>query len=414
VLYTIARAQLRMGRDADTRATLLRLVELYPISGAAASAFFLLGDVEHDAGHTLAAAAYFGRATGVRGAGSVAGDAFMRLGGIQLAGRDWVGAVRTYETYRGRYPGSAHREQATYWVARAYARLGAADRARERLEELLRGGSLSYYALRAAELLRQPALPTGRAAAPAPSPGARQRVAAGALRVELLHELGLDDAADAEGRALQARLGTDDAALYDLAEALDALGLTSAGVRIGWALRRRAPDWNPRLLRIVYPFPYRDAIVAESRARGLDPYLVAGLIRQESSFDARARSRVGAVGLMQVMPGTGRTLARGAGTGTFDVGMLERPELNVKLGTTFVADLLRRTNGRVAQMLAAYNAGPARLDRWRRYPEAGDPELFAERIPYDETREYVKIVQANARIYAALYPGVAGEAVSGD
>ena len=221
-----------------------------------------------------------------------------------------------------------------------------------------------------------------------------------------MQELGLDDAAAAETRSAEARFADSEPALYDFTEELNARGLTSAGMRIGWGLRRRASGWNLRLLRIVYPFPYRPIVVAEAKARGLDPYLVAGLIHQESNFTAGAHSPAGAVGLMQVMPGTGRTLARALGVDRFDTGFLERPELNLYLGTAFVAELLRQTRGNVPEMLAAYNAGTARLHRWRRFPEARDADLFAERIPFDETRDYVRIVQANARIYAALYPGL--------
>lgn len=411
-LFTIGRAQYRAGRAADARATMARLVELYGGQPAAASAFFLLGDLEQDAGHTAAAAGYFRRAAAAPGRGGAAGDAYMRLGEMAFTAADYAGAARTYDAYLARFPAGEHTERAVYWAARAYTRLGQQAVAREHLERIRRSGSLSYYGVRAAELLREPIVTGTVGAAMLPRTN-RQELTRGTARIDLLHELELDDAADFEARTLQARLANDDAALYDLAEALDARGLTAAGVRIGWDLRRRAGAWNPRLLRIVYPFPYRDAIVAEARGRGLDPYLVAGLIRQESGFNPEARSGPGAIGLMQIMPGTGRTLARGANIAAFEPALLERPDVNVRLGTAFVAELLRQADGNVAEMLAAYNAGPARLARWRRYPEAKDPELFAERIPYEETSDYVRIVQANARIYAALYPGLAGGADAG-
>jgi soluble lytic murein transglycosylase len=84
--------------------------------------------------------------------------------------------------------------------------------------------------------------------------------------------------------------------------------------------------------------------------------------------------------------------------------MLENPEVNATLGTVFVAELMRQNRKRVALVLAAYNAGPARLARWQQFPEFSDDETFTERIPFDETRDYVRIVQQNARMYSALYP----------
>ncbi|HEV2132256.1 MAG TPA: lytic transglycosylase domain-containing protein, partial [Longimicrobiaceae bacterium] len=116
-------------------------------------------------------------------------------------------------------------------------------------------------------------------------------------------------------------------------------------------------------------------------------------------------SPAGAVGLMQVMPATGRGLARAAGIANFDPQMLRQPETNVRLGTRFLADLQRRYGGRATDVFAAYNAGPGRLVRWRTLPEYADEELFAERIPFQETRDYVKIVRFNAQMYRMLYGG---------
>jgi soluble lytic murein transglycosylase len=128
-------------------------------------------------------------------------------------------------------------------------------------------------------------------------------------------------------------------------------------------------------------------------------------------FNPRARSPVGAIGLMQVMPATGRTLARRLGVTRFTDDLLTQPELNVHFGMAYLADQLN-SYGRLDAVLAAYNAGPTRLNRWREFPEYADRLLFAERIPYDETRDYVRIVQNNRRIYAALYGELAVEKIS--
>jgi soluble lytic murein transglycosylase len=120
-------------------------------------------------------------------------------------------------------------------------------------------------------------------------------------------------------------------------------------------------------------------------------------------FNATALSPVGAIGLMQVMPETGRAIAAANGIVEFSPAMLYNPEVNVRLGMAYLADQLRTYGSRVDAVLAAYNAGPHRVERWRTLPEWSDQALFAERIPFAETRGYVKIVQTNARIYQALY-----------
>ena len=109
------------------------------------------------------------------------------------------------------------------------------------------------------------------------------------------------------------------------------------------------------------------------------------------------------MGLMQVMPATGKILAKSLKIRKFTPAMLETAEVNIHIGMAYLKDQLSTWNNKPARFLAAYNAGPTRVDRWSAFPEWTDDELFTERIPYEETRDYVKIVQHNARMYEALY-----------
>jgi soluble lytic murein transglycosylase len=160
-------------------------------------------------------------------------------------------------------------------------------------------------------------------------------------------------------------------------------------------------------MRVMYPFPYRDLITREANKYRIDPFFAAGLIRQESAFNPNAVSSAGAIGLMQVMPSTGRAVARRMGIRRFRTASLRQPEMNLRIGTRFLADMTKTWGGRVDKVLAAYNAGPTRMERWSAFPEAAQPDWFLERIPFDETRDYVRVVQLNARIYRTLY-GSAG------
>jgi soluble lytic murein transglycosylase len=141
-------------------------------------------------------------------------------------------------------------------------------------------------------------------------------------------------------------------------------------------------------------------IRAEAQRRGVDPAFAAALIRQESNFTPTATSPVGARGLMQVMPTVGRALA--GGSRAWDPAHLWVPEVNVPLGMRHLATSLGRYP-HPAYALAAYNAGEGRLRRWRQRAGAEDPELFVERIPYEETRDYVRIILRNQAMYEALY-----------
>ncbi|HEX6630578.1 MAG TPA: lytic transglycosylase domain-containing protein, partial [Gemmatimonadaceae bacterium] len=160
-----------------------------------------------------------------------------------------------------------------------------------------------------------------------------------------------------------------------------------------------------RTYRTIYPVVHRDVLAAEAAEHELDPALVAALIRQESNFQANARSAANARGLMQLLPSVGRGIARAMDFPVWEDALLYEPDVNVRLGTAHLASLMKEYDGVLPNVLAAYNAGGSRVTRWQRKTGADDdPELFAERIPYDETRDYVRIVERNRAIYRALYP----------
>lgn len=155
-----------------------------------------------------------------------------------------------------------------------------------------------------------------------------------------------------------------------------------------------------------YPTPFKDKVVPAAKERSIDPWWVLGLIRQESRFIADARSPVGASGLMQIMPATGKMLAKQAGIKNTGNLRLSDVDLNVKLGTAYMKQLHDRFEGSTLLASAAYNAGPSRALNWRAaLPRRVEGAVFAESIPFPETRDYVKRVLANAALYHALHNG---------
>lgn len=404
-LYLAARAQYRDGRQSLARTTLDRVADRYPGTDAAARATYLNADLDHDDGNLERAREGYRRTIAMTSDVEEVGVAHMRLGGLALVESDYAGALQAFDSYRTKYPRGRRFQQATYWSAHALRRLGNDNAARQRLEEARARDPFSYYGGRAAELLGS-SFNDGRLS-PSPEPGTAQadRIERALDRIDLLEEVDWADAAGYELDRVASHFSRTDDAMYGLAEALNERGFTRSGIALGWDIYRRDGAWNARLMRIIYPFPYQNLIVAEATERGVDPFLAAALIRQESLFNAAAVSPAGAIGLMQVMPGTGQVLARTLGVPEFSPDLLKQADVNVHFGMAYLADQLRNYEGRLPVVLAAYNAGPHRIDRWRAFPEFKDDELFAERIPFKETRDYVKIVQNNARIYAALYGG---------
>jgi soluble lytic murein transglycosylase len=394
----LGRTQFRDGRQTVALATFRRVIAEHPGTDAAARAHFLLADLAHDDGNRAEARTHYEAA--VRAGGEDAALSIMRLMTLHWSAGDRARALEVLRAAGEPDVATYEGQQRAFWLARA----GSPDGPRL-LESLWQTAPFTYYGIRAAEALGRTGELGGRirpwqGAVP---PMAVRRASDIADRAAVLTGANLFVRANYEvGRALEAE---EAPVLYALGEALHDRLLPGPGVRVGRALQRQEGSWNEALLRLVYPFPYRATIEREARRNNVDPFLVAGLIRQESGFNASARSPAGALGLMQIMPATGTSLARELGVSGFRTGRLTEPELNLRMGTRYLAAMLGRYGGRTGDALVAYNAGPTRMARWRSFPEHGDPELFAERIPFTETRDYVRIVQANAAIYRALYSG---------
>jgi soluble lytic murein transglycosylase len=157
------------------------------------------------------------------------------------------------------------------------------------------------------------------------------------------------------------------------------------------------------LLKVLYPVNYWDLIRQYSAARGLDPYLIAALIAQESTFTADVKSSANAYGLMQLLPSTGRQYAKLLRLPTrFSLSMLTTAESNIKMGTAYFADLVKQFGG-AHYALATYNAGPNRVSRWIAERPGIERDEFIDDIPFPETQNYVKRILGTAEDYRRLY-----------
>jgi soluble lytic murein transglycosylase len=289
-----------------------------------------------------------------------------------------------------------------YWKAqalRASAREGVAgDASRDEARRLLTAlaGPLDFYALLAAEAIAQtPAWP----AEPTPlSPAERQAAAdhAGLQRAMLL--LALDLRSEGWREWNYSLRGMTDREL--MAAARLACDRSHWQLCINTAERTRVEID----VALRYPLPYADEIRAAAASTDLDLALVLGLIRQETRFMARLRSHAGATGLMQVMPATAQIVAKKLGMPCCTLAQLGDPQLNLRLGTQYLRWALDDVQHSEPLALAAYNAGPGRPRRWREAATM-DAAAWAEGIPFNETRDYVKKVLGNAAVYQALLSG---------
>jgi soluble lytic murein transglycosylase len=313
--------------------------------------------------------------------------------------------------------------QALYWMGRA-AELSQQPHAHDLYAQLCQRYVYTYYCQQARErisltssepLVAEPISTTAPVNEGAPTNGeatrsvpAREEIGQQPAyrRAIELKTLGLDSDAARELTGLTDRYSRDPDALMALATMLNEVGAYHHALRLARArfrdkLERTGGVVDPSLWKVAYPTGLIPTI-KDRGVNGVDPRLVAAIIREESQYDGQAVSRVGAIGLMQVMPGTANSVAQRLGLPTVGRDDLFDQETNIQIGVHYVEQLLEQFSGNLALTVASYNAGPIVVGTWvALYPGRSQDE-FIEMIPYQETRQYVKRVLRSYREYIRL------------
>ncbi len=319
---------------------------------------------------------------------------------------DWNGArdgfAFLYETYRGENT----RRQGRYWYARSIEHAGESAEAQTIYATLASAPYADIYAIFAA----------GRGAAagtPASNPLNEKapdwpEIAEKSMPPELRLAYELTALSDARDARLEIQRNANlSNQLYASALLADLYNSEGSMLLMMRSIRRAYPQLGsvdqdsvpPYFLRMYHPTLYADTIRKAAADNNVDPYVIMGLIHQESYYNPRARSAPGAVGLMQLMPATGKELAQRLHI----LSNLENPETNIKLGTLYFGQLVTLFNGKTLLAIAAYNAGRGNVAKWlRAAPHRPDDEMV-ESIPFSETRTYVKRVTMLGSSYRRLY-----------
>lgn len=350
-------------QEPAARETWLTLVRRYPLSLTAPRAAFLAALIKWEDGHGLEAA------------------------------EEWE---RTHQVYGG-VDGLA----AGYWAGRAFDEVGQRRRAEGLWQSVIARDSMSYYAIASSHRLGIPPW------TPAPVPDRfRSYPDLDSLSVRLarLRSMGMNTEVGWEREWLLTDRRRQPERMLAAADLLRREGYPAAAISLARRALAAGASPDARTYRLIFPLLHEEDIQAEAAAAGLDRSLIAALIRQESTWEPAAKSRAGALGLMQIMPATGREIARRLKFTQWSAEALLDPATNIRFGTYHLTGVLRRFEGNVARALAAYNAGSSRVTTWNgRGGAARDPELFVERITFTETRDYVRIIQRNRTLYEALY-----------
>jgi soluble lytic murein transglycosylase len=396
--YQRARAMLALGQREQARSALRAITTAFPDDTSAASALLLLADLATDDNRDAAARSTLLTLATRYPRTRHAPAALFRAGIIAYVARDYRVAAAELDSVFTRYPGAADALASGYWSGRAWAALGDSSAAKTRWRRLLEREPASYYSVKSAQRLGIPLLADSAKTDRYPDV---PEVAAAMRRIALLRDFGMELELGFEQDALYEAASGSKERLVATAHALAGTDQSARSMALG---RRAVTESGPSAqnYRLVYPVLVRESLIEFSKTNGLDPSLVAALIRQESGFNPRATSPVGARGLMQLMPSVGRTIARSKRIPGYTDESLYDPAINIQLGTQHLSGLFRRTSN-VERVLAAYNAGESRVARWINKGGAGDPEMFTERIPFVETRDYVRSIVRNRAFYRELY-----------
>ncbi len=324
---------------------------------------------------------------------------------------------RIFTSAAANFPRSDYRPSWLYWSARAHARTGDRGPAETRMRLVYTDYMNSYYGrLARRQLAAQQAARLGTnatsdmlavpAADRAPGPPVAEPPAnADAIRQLLAAGL-LDDGLN-ELRYAQRISGSSPVIDATIAWVYHQKG----DLRRAIILMRRAYPQHlavggeglpAEILQIIFPLTYWESIKRNAKLHALDPYLVAALIAQESTFDPEARSAANAWGLMQIVPATGRRLARSVGIRRFSTATLTNPDINIRLGTLYFSRLVDQFGG-THYALASYNAGESRVVRWKMERPGLDEDEFIDDIPFPETQNYVKRILGTAEDYRRIY-----------
>jgi soluble lytic murein transglycosylase len=348
--------------------------------------------------------------------------------------KEYIEAAQGFWRYLLAYPNPATASSAMYWMGRCFEMLGGTSNARYlygRVQALSNNGYLGQCARKSlASIGKSGAFPAiaipgidfekvakacdGIEITPVSFTDPSSNVIPSIERARRLWAADLTDLAIFELRWASRRFPKDSKPLSFIISRIYSTKENYLKAIAG--LRDLIPNYSNRPIatlpdevwQALFPVRYLDVLSAPAARMKIDPSLILGLIRQESSFNEKAHSAANARGLMQIVPGTGQQLARQAGIKRFTAKKLYHAETNITLGTIYLSSLLQRY-GRVELALAAYNAGNSRVDLWLN--KFGDTDMaeFVEQIPFSETRGYIKQVLSNQALYALLVTSAAPE-----
>jgi soluble lytic murein transglycosylase len=404
-LYQIGQIYWNRHENAQAYEYFRLILEKYPTSEYVDRARFAAADIHEYFGRRAEAVQLYSDIIKLSAQGQVRDDAAWRLAWLYYRSGDLTAAFDTFSILAKQSSNGPFGTAALYWQGRIAEKSGEQDRARQVYRQIAVSATESYYqnlSWRALQRLGEAAEEPKWVVATPPEetdPPMAPDLLFHLSRARALTSLSLQNLANTELDEVNRGANPSNRMRAFLMREYFKNGAYARSLQ----LANQLPSSRSEREIYRYPLAFWELIQQKAQEHGLDPYLVLALIRQESLFDTRARSPAVALGLMQLIHPTAARVAKEVGLAVPSTEMLFDPDVNLTLGTQYLKDLLARYSNNRQKAIAAYNAGEAAVDRWEKEILTDDIEEFVERIPYVETRGYVKLVMRNQQIYKRLY-----------
>lgn len=406
------------GNAAEQDDLVHQLVDRYPQSRWTEEALYSAGNNHLVRRDTLQAADDFASLVEHFPRSTYAPNAHWKAAWMYYRLHHWADAARIMDEQISRYAGGAEIPGALYWRGRLYEEEEHNPAQAANYYRALDAHFVNtYYGMlarqRLASLGAQPAVAPAPAIASLPAVGSYDLVdsvpendvhlikarllANAALNEYIRPEIALSPTSKEWGALAEAEIYQSFGETTRSLQAMKRSGIPFLSLPVS---QIPLPYW-----RLAFPQPYWAALSSNAQANGLDPFLVAALIRQESEFNAGVVSYANAYGLMQMLPSTGKQIAKRTGDRKFATSELLDPNKNLKWGTIYLRQAIDRWDGHVEYALASYNAGDTPVKAWVGANDYRDMPEWVESIPYTQTREYVQAIVRNRELYRAIYSG---------
>ncbi|MCL1946225.1 MAG: transglycosylase SLT domain-containing protein [Chitinivibrionia bacterium] len=428
LLYKLGRAHRRNGNPAKAHSYYDRCIKNYPNSKIAHDILWYMAWSKEESRNFDAAKELFSQIANQKPRGKHAEEAALRTGLLDFRQKKYDAALQEFAEFRKKIPSSIHSPASYYWSARAYLAKNDASSARKMIDTLNTRFPLTYYDFRSRELSGKPITTVLKVSdsvwysrldsvTSSEAKSKKEKAALKELESDELDNLllgiflgtmGLTEEAQLLFEPIENQNQRNFPMVLTLAKFYDEIGAHFRSYRLArriyWALpSNRRGEFSPEYLRLLYPNAYSKEIDTSSQKYDVDPHLVRSVMRQESMFSPTVLSPVGAMGLMQIMPATGKGIADELKL-SFDKSKLLSPSLNVDFGAYYLNKRLKQFNGNVVYALGSYNGGSHNVEKWiaENKDIVDDEPYFVECIGFAETRTYVKRVLENYWIYKLM------------